>query len=230
MRVTVFVFYAGNMDNTARRIVEAHQSPGGDNPLTPQEALQKLVDGHERYLNNCPLHPNAGAERRTETAANGQKPFCSILSCSDSRVPVELIFDAGIGDLFVVRVPGNVCRSDQLGALEYGIVHLKTPLCVVLGHTKCGAVTAVVNNIAPGGALGKLLTGLAPAVEWARQEYADAPVEHVVEAAALGNVLLAMSQLPAESVAIDERLKSGHLEIMGAIYDVTTGSVTWVND
>lgn len=115
----------------------AHQ----ERAVSPEESLSRLKDGNARYLAGRGEHPRTDAARRRETAQEGQHPFATVVSCSDSRAPVEILFDQGIGDLFVVRVPGNVCNADEIAGIEYGIEHFHTPLCVVLGHTRCGAVS-----------------------------------------------------------------------------------------
>ena len=111
--------------------------------IAPAEALKMLQKGNSRYMSGGLEHPNLGQGRRTLTATQGQRPFAAILSCSDSRVPVELIFDCGIGDISVVRVAGNVLGNSELGSIEYAVDHLGVSLFLVLGHTKCAAVKAV---------------------------------------------------------------------------------------
>ena len=108
--------------------------------MTSQDALRLLREGNARYASWKAENPNVSSARLTETAIEGQHPIATVLACSDSRVPVERVFDRGIGDIFVVRVAGNVCGTDEVASLEYGVEHLGTPLLVVLGHTNCGAV------------------------------------------------------------------------------------------
>src|SRR5262245_28073525 len=122
----------------------------------PEAALKMLQEGNARFVAGKARHPHEDQGRRNETAS-GQHPFASILSCSDSRDPVEVTFDEGVGDLFVVRVAGNVADTDEIASLEYGAEHLGTQLIAVLGHTKCGAVTAVVNEDKLGGSLPQLV-------------------------------------------------------------------------
>ncbi len=111
--------------------------------MTTQQALQKLKDGNTRFVGGKLEHPGTGGARRKEVL-NGQKPFAAILTCSDSRVPPEIIFDCGIGDIFVIRVAGNVLDDTVRGSLAYAALHLKCPMIVVLGHSLCGAVTASI--------------------------------------------------------------------------------------
>ncbi len=110
----------------------------------PDEAARLLADGNERFVRGEPQRPNQDESRRVETARNGQKPFAAILSCSDSRAPVEIIFDRGIGDIFSIKVAGNVSGVGQLDSIEYCVEHLSVPLLVVLGHSGCGAVKAAL--------------------------------------------------------------------------------------
>jgi len=113
--------------------------------MTPQQALQALVDGNTRFSTDKSLHPDRTSERRQETAA-GQTPFATILGCSDSRVAPEILFDAGIGDLFIVRIAGNVAGAIGLDSIEYSVLYLNSPLILVLGHENCGAVGAVLQG------------------------------------------------------------------------------------
>src|SRR5688572_21374670 len=124
--------------------------------VSADDAMKFLRDGNERWANNQPLAPHTDSARR-EDAAQGQKPFATILTCADSRLPVERIFDRGVGDLFVVRVAGNVVSGEVAGSIEYGAEHLNVPLLVIMGHTKCGAVAAAAAGGEPGGNIGTLI-------------------------------------------------------------------------
>lgn len=137
--MTGVVVYVSNHHRTDEITTIRQQQP------SPAEVLVMLKDGHHRFVNDRRTFPRLHKGRIAETAL-AQTPFATFLACSDSRVPVENIFDAGIGDLFVVRVAGNVCSDHEIGSIEYGVEHLKTPVVVILGHTHCGAVTAVVDD------------------------------------------------------------------------------------
>ena len=126
----------------ARAGLAPEHGPG----ISPQQAMERLREGNARFQSAKSIHPDLGPARLRQTAEEGQHPFATILTCSDSRVPPELVFDQGVGDIFVVRVAGNVCGEDEAGTIEYGADHLKTPLLVVLGHSRCGAVTAVATD------------------------------------------------------------------------------------
>jgi len=197
--------------------------------VTPQDAVNLLKEGNARFTADRRMYPHTGGDRRRETAEHGQHPIATVLSCSDSRVPVELLFDQGIGDLFVVRVPGNVCNDDETGAVEYGVGHLHTPLCLVLGHTKCGAVTAVVRQDPLHGSLAKLVATIGEAVHDAKQETVQIEGPDLVEAVARANVRRTMARLIAASAIVREAVDSGNVKIAGAIYDIETGAVSWMD-
>jgi carbonic anhydrase len=124
-----------------------HAAASEASAFTADRAMELLREGNARYVNADPAHPNCGGERRSETASEGQHPFVAVLSCSDSRVPVELVFDRGIGDIFVIRVAGNIAIDrGVIGSAEYAAGHLGVPLLVVMGHTGCGAVKAAISG------------------------------------------------------------------------------------
>jgi carbonic anhydrase len=194
---------------------------------TPEAAWALLIEGHARYLSGRSAHPHANAARRQETSG-GQHPVATVVGCSDSRVPVEIIFDQGIGDLFVVRVPGNVCNADEVGAVEYGVGHLGTPLCVVLGHTRCGAVTAVVEGKGLHGHLGALVHNIYRAAERTGDEHPNLEGTALVEATARANVQESIHCLLEGSPIVRARVHQGNLKVVGAIYDVASGGVEWL--
>ncbi|MCY3019290.1 MAG: carbonic anhydrase, partial [Planctomycetota bacterium] len=125
--------------------------------ILPDEALARLKNGNARFADGQPRNPHRNAARRDETVRQGQRPMATVIACSDSRVPVEILLDQGIGDIFAVRVAGNVCNTDEIGSAEYGVDHLGTPLLVVMGHSLCGAVTAVATNAALHGHIAALV-------------------------------------------------------------------------
>src|SRR5690242_14499453 len=135
-----------------------------DDKVTADSALAELKTGNEHHMSHRYQHPHESAERQRELV-QGQNPHAEILSCADSRVPPEIVFDQGLGDLFVVRVAGNVATDTELGSLEYGAEHLHIPLLVVLGHERCGAVTAAVEGGAAEGHIAALINLLKPAVD-----------------------------------------------------------------
>ena len=133
-----------------------------------EEAEALLVEGNERFLENMICDKNISLEKRIELSQGGQKPFAVILCCSDSRVPPEIIFDQGLGELFVVRNAGNVVDCVTLGSIEYGVAHLGAPLVVVLGHEKCGAVKATVDGEKPHGCIEEIINMIKPSLEKAK--------------------------------------------------------------
>lgn len=188
-------------------------------PPGPDEALKRLMDGNQRYVAGKPERPNQGGDRRA-AVAKGQQPFAVILGCADSRVAPELLFDQGLGDLFVVRVAGHVLSDVALGSIEYAAEHLKTPLIVVLGHQKCGAVEAALKGGEAPGQIGSLVRAIKPAVDKVKGQPGD-PLDNAVKA----NVELVVAQLAAAKPIIAELAEHGKLKIVGARYKLDTGVV-----
>jgi carbonic anhydrase len=199
-----------------------HAGPG----ISPVEAMKKLAEGNSRYAAGTCLHAGADQARRTETAEKGQKPFATILSCSDSRVPPEYIFDQGIGDLFVIRVAGNVADIDEIGSAEYGVDHLGTPVLMVLGHSKCGAVTAVATGAELHGSIPALVENIKPAVARVKKNNPAAQGDALISSAITQNVWQSIEDLLKKSALIRARAKSGEVQIVGALYDIETGKIT----
>lgn len=205
----------------------AFSSNSGD-AMTPDQALSKLKTGNARYVESNSIHRNISAARRKYATIYGQQPFATILGCSDSRSPIELIFNQGIGDIFVVRVAGNVCSTNEIASIEYGTQYLGTSLLVVLGHTKCGAVAAAVEDAKLGGSLPKLVDNIRPAVKRARKEHPDLKGPELVDDAAKSNVWQSIEDLLKSSSGTRELVKAGKLRIEGALYDLKTGEIEWM--
>jgi carbonic anhydrase len=200
------------------------QPAGADAQLAQQAALQGLVDGNGRFVDGKQAPHILGAERRRELA-KGQHPQAIVLACSDSRVPPEYVFDQQLGQVFVVRTAGNVADGVALGSIEYAVEHLGIPLIVVLGHRSCGAVTAALEahrtHSRPHGNVAEVLKLVMPAVLQA--ERARAP--DLLNASIDANVALEARALVKRSPIIAERVKSGKLKIIRAVYDLETGKV-----
>lgn len=196
--------------------------------ISGDDALAKLKEGNARFSGGTVAHPNCDPARRSLTAAQGQAPFVTILSCSDSRVPVELLFDTGIGDVFVVRVAGNVADTDEIGSMEYGVDHLGTPLLVVLGHTKCGAVTATVQEAQVEGHIPSLIGKIEPAVEKAKADHPSLGRDALVEEAIKANVWQAIEDTLSQSEIIRKRAIAGKVKVVGALYDIEKGTVNFL--
>ena len=190
------------------------------NTPSGEEALQSLMGGNMRYVGTKLTHPNQTAERRAEVA-QGQHPLAVILGCSDSRVPPELIFDQGLGDLFVIRVAGNSVNDVVLGSIEYAAEHLGVGLVMVLGHERCGAVEAAVRGGEAAGHIASVIEAITPAIEKIKVRPGD-PVDHAVRA----NVELVVGQLKSSTPVLAESVKAGRLKIVGARYALESG---WVD-
>ncbi len=203
---------------------------GNGTALTSDQALTMLKEGNGRFTRNTVDHPDQGFTARTQTSAKGQAPFACVLSCSDSRVPVEILFDRGIGDIFVIRVAGNVANVDEIASLEYGTDHLNVPLLVVLGHSQCGAVTAVVKNEEAHGNIPYLIKGIIPAVEAVKKKDPNASGESLVDLAVKANVWQAIEDIFKKSPIIADRVKNNKLKVLGAYYQLDTGKVSWMGE
>ena len=188
--------------------------------LTPDQALTQLRRGNERFVAGWPDHPNQSAQRRREVSESGQQPFAIILSCADSRVPPEIIFDQGLGDLFIIRVAGNVLDDIILGTIEYAVEHMHVPVIIVLGHDKCGAVTAAVQGVGVRNHIQSLAEALRPAVEIARGQAGD-----VISNAIDANVNQAVVTLKASEPVLAQATRAGQIQIVGARYNLDTGEV-----
>ncbi|MDR1038639.1 MAG: hypothetical protein LBR80_00440 [Deltaproteobacteria bacterium] len=204
---------------------DGHAAPSGHggNPWNATSAMTVLTAGNARFVGGGPScrDPQAGKNLRHELATEGQTPLAAILSCSDSRAPVEDIFDLDFGDIFSIRAAGSVPGIDQLGSIEYAVAHLGVPLVVVLAHTKCGAVTAAVQGAHEPGNLGELLHKLDP-ISQAVKGVADADK---INAAVYLSAKRFSEQLPALSPVIKEALDAGKVTIVDAVYDIDTGQV-----
>jgi carbonic anhydrase len=186
--------------------------------LDPDVALQKLLEGNRRFIQHHPQYPDQ-SQTRLQEVAQAQHPFATVLSCADSRVPVELIFDQGIGDIFDIRIAGNVAIPETIGSIEYAVTLLGTPVLMVLGHERCGAVTAAVKREVLPGEIGSFVKAILPAVDRTQGKPGD-PIDNTVVA----NVYYQIEQLQRSPLLI-ERLRSGNLKIVGARYDLDTGNV-----
>jgi carbonic anhydrase len=202
---------------------------------SPDEAIVLLKEGNARFVAGQSIHPRMDAARLAQAGKEnqGDHAYATVITCSDSRVPVELLFDSGIMDIFVIRVAGNVIDTDEAGSIEYGLAHVNTPVLVVLGHTQCGAVTAVTHAIhGTGHALERNIPPLVDNIEPAvRKAMADNPTlegDAVIPAAIEENVWQGITDLFMVSPASREIVKSGKAKVVGAIYDVSNGQIAWL--
>ena len=186
---------------------------------TPDAALQKLIDGNKRFVESKRQNPHQDFKRLAEVAQT-QKPFACILGCADSRFPSEIIFDQGLGDLFVCRVAGNLATPEEIGSLEFGTLVLGAKVLVVVGHERCGAVSATIKGAQVPGQIGSLIDAIKPAVESSKDQAGD-KLENAVKA----NVRLQAKRLKASPV-ISKLIAENKLKVVGGYYDLDTGTVT----
>lgn len=215
-------------------IIAACGTTPSDKP-SPSKAITMLHQGNERFVKGKSIHPRMDKERLELAGSQnqGDYAYATVITCSDSRVPVELIFDAGIMDIFVIRVAGNVVDTDEAGSIEYGLAHVNTPVLVVLGHTQCGAVTAVTKAVQGKGHaleinIPPLVDNIEPAVKNAMELYPHAKGDDVIPLAIEENVWVGIRDLFMKSPTARELVKSGKAKVVGAIYNVGTGRVNWL--
>lgn len=190
--------------------------------MSSEDSLKKLIEGNKRFVEGKLSHPRRGMERRQEILA-GQQPLAAILSCSDSRVPPEIIFDQGLGDLFVIRTAGNVVDDLVLGSLEYAVEHLKVPLIVIMGHEKCGAVSAATNSEKANGHISSVVEKIMPAVEAVRKNPGN-----LIENAVIANVRKIVSEIKCNQPVLAELVEMGRIDIRAAYYVLETGKVSFI--
>jgi carbonic anhydrase len=195
-----------------------------------EEALKRMQDGNRRFVERRHEFSGLDAEQRKAMVSEGQNPFACVLSCSDSRVPSEHIFDCGFGDLFMVRVAGNVCQSIEAGSVEFAVWELEVPLVVVLGHSHCGAVTAAVKEETVFGSIRTILDQVSPSVLQARAELPDGDHEAILNSAIHKNVLKTMEDLLLGSMVVRKTVRINKMEVHGAYYDIETGVVEWLGE
>lgn len=193
------------------------------NAISPDEALERLMEGNGRYAANTPANQDYSAGRAARV--NAQYPIAAILSCADARVAPELAFDQAPGDLFVVRVAGNFVNEDGLASFEYAVKYLNTPLLMVLGHSNCGAVAATIKVLKDGvtlpGHLQDMIREIKPAVETAE----DAKPADLLSAAIADNIRRAVRRLETATPILAEYVESKKVRVVGAHYDLATGSI-----
>lgn len=201
-------------------------------PRTGDEAVAALMAGNERYVAGAARNEGADSVRRAEIA-QAQKPFAIILGCSDSRVPPEVVFDQGLGDLFVVRVAGNTAEAGEIvGSVEYAAEHLGSVLLMVLGHQACGAVAAAVAEVTEGsregGKIADAVAPIVPVVEGVRRRSPGASKEALIEQSVRANVGHVVAELRRRGPFLARLIESGKLKVVGARYDLHTGKVELV--
>jgi carbonic anhydrase len=204
----------------------AFASAGGVG-VSADEALQKLMDGNQRFVESKMTASALCDASAREKLAKGQKPYAIILSCSDSRVPPEIIFDKALGEIFVVRVAGNVADPIVLGSIEYAAEHIGSPLVMVLGHERCGAVTASVDaHGKPEGNIGSIVKAIQPSAKKAQEKCKGKDKAEIVECAVKVNAQAVAGDLTKNSKVLAHMVKEGKLKIVSATYDLDDGKVT----
>lgn len=229
-----------NKDKTVSAIDSALEKPVMPKPLrekvltaeeqkalTPDMVIKNLTDGNKRFMSNDLTARDHSAMVRE--ASVGQYPKAVILSCLDSRIPVEDVFDKGIGDLFVARVAGNFVNEDILGSMEFGCKVSGAKLILVLGHESCGAIKAAIDNVKLGN-ITAMLTKITPAVNRSKDFNGDKTSKNVeyVEEVAKNNVLSTIEAIKSKSPILKEMADKGEIKIVGAYYDLNTGEVTFL--
>ena len=203
--------------------------------ISAKEALQRLRDGNARFVGGEVDAATLACRAHNTELAAGQNPLAIVLACSDSRVPVELVFDQGFGSLFVIRVAGNVSAPTPIGSIEYAVEQFGTPLVVVLGHSQCGAVMATLEELAgelahrsPG--LRAIVDRVRPAVEPILLEYGDPHDPAVIERAVHANIRASVRRLSHASRILEKLIENGDLVVVGAKYSIETGNVEFLGD
>jgi len=194
--------------------------------LTPEHALEILKEGNERFVNNIKAHRDL--LEQVNVTSSGQFPFAAILSCIDSRTSAELIFDQGLGDIFSIRIAGNILNEDILGSMEFACKIAGSKLIVVLGHTKCGAIEYACNNIVLGN-ITNLLNKIKPAIQLETETKAERNGNNRVfmNNVTTNNVHLTVKKIKEQSTLLAELEASGEIKIIGGLYDLDTGLVTF---
>ncbi len=196
--------------------------------MTSDDVLKKLNEGNQRFCDGKHTLIENLAQQRTVSAAEGQKPHTTVLTCSDSRVPPEILFDQGIGELFVVRVAGNVVGDNVVGSIEFAVKKLQTPVLVVLGHTDCGAVTAAVNQADVPANVQKILDRIHHPISKVRELHNDLDELTKIDKSIEENACHAIEQILEHSEVVAAAAEEETLRIVPAIYRIDTGKVVWL--
>ncbi len=196
--------------------------------IKTQDELATIIEGNERFMSNHPVHPDQTLNR-LRSLEKGQKPFAVVISCSDSRVPPELIFDQGFGDLFIIRNAGNIIGDYELGSVEYAVEHLHTPLVIVMGHSNCGAIGAYLEHQHD-----SIPNHIQKIVDYIKAEPEEKDVdkndENIYETSIKANVLHGVHVLQNSDPVIKALLKKKEVKIIGAVYDMHSGKVNFLEN
>jgi carbonic anhydrase len=202
--------------------------------LAPDEALHRLVEGNGRFASNVRSVDSMVSHLRRAELVAGQRPFAVIIGCSDSRAPAEIVFDQGLGDLFVIRVAGPVMEPSQIGSVEFACAHFGVPLVMVLGHSHCGAIAATIAEILNPDAgqsrhVLSIVNKIRPAVSELVLRHRHDPKPELFEVAVKANVKACMEQLRQGSTLVEARIASGELKLVGGEYEIESGRIDFVD-
>ena len=202
--------------------------------MTANEAMQRLKEGNQRFVTGVRSVDTIVKQMQRADFVEGQAPFAVILGCSDSRVPAEIVFDQGLGDLFVIRVAGNIVAPSQVGSVEFAVEQFGTPLVVVLGHTMCGAVRATIDELEKPSTetsfnLLSIVNRIRPTVEPLFQTELKNDAEKLMAVSIRANILAAVNHLRHGSQILEQLVNRGQLEIVGAEYSLETGEVLFID-
>ena len=197
--------------------------------MTPAQALAELKAGNARFVAGKPLHRDFPAQ--VKATASGQYPFAVVLSCLDSRQPIEIVLDQGVGDIFSARVAGNVLNDDILGSMEFGCKVSGAKLIAVIGHSNCGAIKGAIDDVDLGNLTG-LLTKIKPAIDAVPADVQPRTSKNYsfVDQVSEANVRLVMKEIPERSPILREMLDKGQIELVGGMYDLSTGKVQFFDN
>ncbi len=211
-----------------------HKTKDGVNKPSPDEVLAMLKKGNERFYTGKMIRPNTDLARLKLAGTENQAKYAyaTVMTCSDSRVPVEVIFDAGVMDIFVIRIAGNVCGTDEIWSIEYGLGNVHTPVFLMLGHTQCGAVTVVTHNVqgkdsALESNLPPFADNIIPAVKRAMEAHEDVHGDEIIQYAIEENMWQGIENLFMNSPETRSLVHAGKVKVVAAVYDVGTGRARW---
>jgi carbonic anhydrase len=194
----------------------------------PSDPLGKLKYGNEQFAEGALQTPKVDEMTRYTLETEGQRPFAVVVSCSDSRVPPELVFNQGLGDLFVVRVAGNIVNEENLASIEYGVEHLKASLIVVLGHTHCGAIKAAVDGQPLEGHLTHLVAHIEPVIRQLRHTHPHLKGDALIERVTQENVRYTIRVILERSEIVRKQYEAGKVQFAGGVYHLREGTVEWL--
>lgn len=202
--------------------------------ISSAEVLTRLKAGNQRFVGELSEHSELSSERRRNSLIDGQTPFAVILGCSDSRVPAEIVFDQGLGDLFVIRVAGNIVAPSQVGSIEFAVETYGTPLVVVLGHTQCGAIQATLDALKnpetqPSFNLMSIVSRIRPSIETLVETELKHDEDALVGFAVRANIRASVSHIQYSSPILEKHIQSGNLKVVGAQYSLETGIVDFLD-